>query len=212
MESLEGVDPFRGFKQKRQRDSRRWEEGSPTQLENFTQKSRFQAIFKISEDLATEACISPWQHQLVLSGPLPPSDWTCALQLPVAPRSLSLALGPPHLATSPGPLSLVGQPWLKTSDEQKAVLGHGDSGMCPLRLLLRSVSLGSRPRVLRQVSGVRKLRDPHNPFPALGSLPGGARAPKCNHTLLRQEVPFRCTPEGGDSPGRAFRAAHEGIS
>lgn len=92
------------------------------------------------------------------------------------------------------------------------MLGHGDSGMCPLRLLLRNVSLGSCPRVLRQVSGVRELREPHNPFPVLGSLPGGARAPKCSDALLRKEVSFQCTPEGGDSPSRAFRAAHEGHS
>lgn len=91
--------------EKQQRDSRRREEGSPTQLENFTQKSRFQAIFKLSEDLATRSLHIPMATPAGAARPLPPSGRTRA------PRVR--ARGPAHAFSPPGPLGPWGcPPWL----------------------------------------------------------------------------------------------------
>lgn len=88
----------------------------------FTQKSRFQAIFKISEDLATRSLHIPMATPAGAERPLPPSDWTCALRVSADPPPAVATSGPPYPSDHLVPWALRSVPGLKTVGAQKTVL------------------------------------------------------------------------------------------
>lgn len=137
----------------------------------FHTESRFQAIFKISEDLATRSPHIPMATPAGAERPLPPSDWTCALRFSMDPATHCCPhLTPTRLVHITKPCGhLVGQPESKTFDEQKAVRGQGDRGILSHQPAARTVRLRSRlSSSYSTQDSVRGSLIHITPFPVLG--------------------------------------------
>lgn len=172
----------RWWKQKRQRDSRRWE-GGRLHNRRISQSPDFKLFLKISEDLAAPSLHVPMATP---AGAVPlPADWT-ALRSP-------LTVAHTQAARRPSPARDRGsRPALpKALGGQKAM---GDMGTvasvpsaCSRSVRLRSYGSWPLCEVPTHVS----------PLAVLGS--GGQRAPKLT-SPSRQEKPSQCEPQGAPLP------------
>ena len=106
----------------------------------------FKLFLKYLRIWQPRACISPWQRQLVLSGP---GDWTCALHF-AEDRSSGLSTSsPPHSFTSlPSWASESANPGLRDLMSRKSFRGHGDRSICLISLQLQRVRPRSPPSSL----------------------------------------------------------------
>lgn len=120
------------------------EGGRRGRLHNWkiSQSPDFKLFLKYLKLWQPQACLFPWQHQLVLSTAAP-----LRLDMRSAPsgargHSPWPTPSPPCSSTSPGPVGIcVGQLWFKAFHEQKAVLGTWGLR----RLLNQPVIRGSPP-------------------------------------------------------------------
>lgn len=119
----------------------------------------FKLFLKYLRIWQPRACISPWQRQLVLSGP---GDWTCALHFAEDRSSGLPTSSPPHSFTSlPSWASESAKPGLRDLMSRKSFKGHGDRSICLVSLQLQRVRPRSPPSVLRLMSGLWGFSYPH---------------------------------------------------
>lgn len=123
---MESVSPRGGRSRK---DKGIPEGGRRGRLHNWkiSQSPDFKLFLKYLKLWQPQACIFPWQPQLVRSTAAPFRLDMRSARLRARGRSPLPTPSPPHLFASLAPwASAVGQPWFKTFHEQKACQGHGD--------------------------------------------------------------------------------------
>lgn len=166
----------------------------------------FKLFLKYLRIWQPRACISPWQRQLVLSGP---GDWTCALHF-AKDRSSGLPISsPPHSFTSlPSWASESAKPGLRDLMSRKSFKGHGDRSICLVSLQLQRVRPRSPPSNSYGCCRVCGASHVHtNRLAVLGSGFKWREGSKTPQFGQGERSSLRGPPAGGDSPCCAFSAA-----
>ena len=159
----------------------------------------FKLFLKYLRIWQPRACISPWQRQLVLSGP---GDWTCALHF-AEDRSSGLPTSSPlrSFTSLPSWASESANPGLRDLMSRKSFRGHGDGGICLFSLQLQRIRPGSPPSSSHGGCPVCGACQVHtNRFAVLGSgfgWQGGSKTPQFGQG---ERCSSQGTPAGGDSP------------
>ena len=149
----------------------------------------FKLFLKYLRIWQPRACISPWQRQLVLSGP---GDWTCALHL-AEDRSSGLPTSSPlrSFTSLPSWASESANPGLRDLMSRKSFRGHGDGGSCS------ESDRGPLPQVLTEVvRSVGLVRSTQ-----IGSLcwvlgSGGREVPKLRSSVKARDAVRKVHQQG----------------